>query len=285
MSRNTINPIFERRKLRKEVRRLRELVGLTQQDVADAMDWSLSKVVRIENGAVKISTTDLKALLQHYGVTDPERVESILATAKASRLPPWWAEFRDLVTPKFAQQLEYESSASELYVAYNTVVPGLLQTRDYARAVISNFQPHASVSRLVDLRMRRPQIFDREDPPEANFILGEAALRIQVGGRHVLREQLEHLLALMARDRISIEIIPFEAGAHPGMIGPFELMLFDDGEGDVASFESPNAFTIIREEPGIVSEYRETFESLRNIAVKDGVAEELIKGIIGSLAN
>jgi transcriptional regulator with XRE-family HTH domain len=279
----TANPIFERRRLRLLLRRLREELGLSREEAARAMGWSASKLTRIELGDVKISTRDLNALVAFYQVTDSARLEEIQAIAKASRMPAWWSEFRDLVSPKFAQQLEYEASASKLYIVYNSVIPGLLQTREYARAVIANFQPEENISRLVDLRMRRQQIFDRDNPPEANFIVGEAALHSRVGGVEVMREQLNRLLALMEHERINIEIVPFKAGAHPGMIGPFEVMAFDDGEGDVASFESPTAFTIIREEPGIASEYRGVYESLQRQTLKDDDAADYIRKLILSV--
>lgn len=280
----TANPIFERRRLRLLLRRLREELGLSREEVAEAMRWSPSKLTRIELGDVKISTKDLTALVTYYHVTDSRRLDDIQAIAKASRMPAWWSEFRDLVPPKYARQLEYEASAAKLYVVYNAVLPGLLQTRDYAHAIISNFQPEETITRLVDLRMRRQQIFDRENPPEANFIVGEAALRTQAGGPEVMREQLTHLLALMDRDAINIEVIPFREGAHPGMIGPFELMVFDDGDGDVTSFETPTAFTILREEPGIASEYRNVFENLQRRTLKDGKAADFIRELIPSFA-
>ncbi|MEY9889220.1 transcriptional regulator with XRE-family HTH domain [Catenulispora sp. MAP5-51] len=280
----TANPIFERRRLRLLLRRLREELGLSREDVASAMAWSASKLTRIELGDVKVFEKDLKALVTYYRVTDTARWEEIQAIAKASRMPAWWSEFRDLVSPKFAQQLEYEASASELYVVYNAVLPGLLQTRDYAGAIISNFQPPENVPRLVELRLRRQHIFERENPPDAHFIVGEAALRTEAGGPEVMHEQLVHLLALMERDTIDIQVIPFKEGAHPGMIGPFEVMAFDDGEGDVASFETPRAFTIIREEPGIASEYRDIFERLQQRTLKSGAAMAFIRELIDSFA-
>jgi len=276
-----VNPSNDQRKLKLVLRHKRDETGLLQREVAEAMDWSPSKVVRIENGTVRISTNDLKALLNLYRV-GPAEVEEIIALAKASRRPPWWSEFADLVSPEFGQQLGFESSASRLFNFYSTVVPGLLQTPEYAQAIISNFVKD-DIARLVNLRMRRQEIFVRPEPPQAHFIMGEAALHIQVGGPQILRAQLERLLDLMKQSQITIEIIPFTAGAHSGMIGPFEVLGFDDGDGDVAVFESPTGLTLIREEVGIVSKYRQTFEALSGISAKgdDAVARinKLIKGL------
>lgn len=278
-----VNPSNDQRKLKLALRHKRDEAGLLQREVADAMDWSASKVVRIENGTVRISTNDLKALLNLYRVESAE-AERIIALAKASRRPPWWSEFSDVVSPEFAQQLGLESSASRLFIFYSTVVPGLLQTPEYAQAIISNFVPD-DVARLVNLRMRRQEIFARPEPPEARFILGEAALHIQVGGPQILRAQLERLLELMKESQITIEIIPFTAGAHSGMIGPFEVMGFDDGDGDVAAFESPTGLTLIREEVGIVSKYRRTFEALSGIAAKGDDAVTRINRLIKDLSD
>lgn len=274
------NPHYFRRKLRTRLRRAREARGLLQREVAAAMDWSPSKVIRIENGGVKVSTNDLKALMTLYGITDNASIEDILATAKASRLPPWWNEYIDLVDPDFGQQLGFEASASQLYIVYNSVIPGLLQTRRYATSILETFQPGKDLRRLVDLRLRRQELYDRPEPPEVNFILGEAALHVEVGGPEVLRDQLLHLIEVMDSGKATIEIIPFSEGSHPGLIGPFELMAFDDGDGDVVSFETPVTFTIIKEEPGIVSAYRKTFEAMREKTIKGDDARQYIQQLI-----
>ena len=277
---NTANPHYHRRKLRRILRRAREARGLLQRDVAHRMDWSPSKVIRIESGAVKVSTNDLKALLALYGIMDAELIEDILATAKASRLPPWWNEFIDLVDTEFARQLGYEASAAELFIVYNSVIPGLLQTRSYATNILKTFQPGEDLSRRVDLRLRRQGLYDRQEPPKVNFILGEAALHVEVGGPQVLRDQLLHLIEIIDSGKANIEIIPFSEGSHPGLIGPFELMAFDDGDGDVVAFETPVTFTILREEPGVVSAYRETFEAMRELTIKGDAARQFIQDLI-----
>src|SRR5205823_4340715 len=121
----------------------------------------------------------------------------------------------------------------ELSIMYNSVIPGLLQTRAYATSIIETFQPGEDLLRRVDLRLRRQGLYDRPEPPKVNFILGEASLHVEVGGPQVLHDQLLHLIEIMDSGKANIEIIPFSAGAHLGLIGPFELMAFDDGDGDV----------------------------------------------------
>ncbi|MEZ0115240.1 transcriptional regulator with XRE-family HTH domain [Catenulispora sp. EB89] len=283
MSSTAVNPNYDKRKLRRELKRMREEAGLLQREVADAMDWSPTKVIRIESGAVNISTNDLKALMNLYGVTAASKVDEILAASRASRRPPWWSEYSDFVSPNFAQRLGYEASAAELFIAHPAVVPALLQTPDYARSVITSFFQD-DVDRRTELRMRRQSIFERTEPPQANFVVGEAALHIQVGGRQVMRAQLERLLEVADRDHVNLGIIRFEMGSHPGMIGPFDVMAYDDGDGDVVSFETPLGLTLIREEAGIVSKYRRTFSDLKRIATYGNEATDLIKGLIRNTA-
>ncbi|MEY9928098.1 transcriptional regulator with XRE-family HTH domain [Catenulispora sp. GP43] len=277
------NPSYERLRLRRFIRAERVARDLRLIDVATAMNWSESKAIRIESGAVKIGTNDLKALLAYYGIDDAQTVAEVLAMAKASRARPWWHEYLDVINPVFASLLGYESSATRLSIVHNSVAPGLLQTSEYAKAILLEFASKADVSRLTDLRMQRQAIFQREDPPQATFILGEAALRSQVGDATVLRNQLKLLLDRMDCEHTTIELVPFKVGAHPGMLGPFTIMSFDEGEEDVATFESPTGFTLIREQADVTNKYRHTFEGLREITLKGDEAAQFINRVIRDL--
>jgi transcriptional regulator with XRE-family HTH domain len=278
-----VNPSYERLRLRRFLRAERLAKDLRLIDIATAMGWSESKAIRIESGAVKIGINDLKALLDFYGIDDPAIVADALAMAKASRGRPYWYEYLDLMTPVFASLLGYESSASKLSIVHNSVVPGLLQTPEYSRAILLEFASKTDVPRLARLRRLRQTIFERQDPPRTTFILGEAALRSQVGDAAVLRDQLKFLLDRMNSEHIAIELVPFTAGAHPGMIGPFTIMSFDEDEGDVATFESPTGFTLIKEQAEITSKYRHTFETLREITLKGDEAALFINRAIRDL--
>src|SRR6266545_4549959 len=128
---------IHRRRLRSELRRVRKGAGFTQRDVAEAMEWSLSKLIRTESGSVGISTSDLKVLLQHYGVVDPAEVERFLSLARAGKEQRgWWTEYRELAPHQYLTLLGYESSASVIQTLQPLVIPGLLQDEEYARAII-----------------------------------------------------------------------------------------------------------------------------------------------------
>ena len=205
------DPAIHRRRLRTEVRNARETAGMTQRDVAKAMDWSQSKLIRIESGQVNISTNDLRALLAHYGV-DPTRINALVAVARAAREPGRWSIYRDVVTPEFIAFLGCESSASIIRSFEPFLIPGLLQTEEYARTVLSSLveaENRHKVDSLVDLRIERQELLVRQPAPNLHFIMDEAVIRRVIGGRDVMRRQLRHLQELAEYPEITIRVIPF----------------------------------------------------------------------------
>jgi transcriptional regulator with XRE-family HTH domain len=264
-------PVY-RRRLRSELRRARAEAGLTQRDVAEAMDWSLSKLNRIESGSVGISTNDLKVLLQQYGIVDAAEVDRFLSLARASREQRggWWTDYREVASQQYLTFLGYENSASVIQGFQPLLLPGLLQTEDYARAVLHVLRPASDkrVDELVQLRLRRQQeLRKRKDRLELSFVIDEAALHRWIGGRDVMRQQLLHLKDEAARDNVTIEVVQFTAGAHPGMQGPFVLMEFsDEREDDVVFVENPRGDVILREEQEAIEPYREAFADLLDLA-------------------
>jgi transcriptional regulator with XRE-family HTH domain len=271
----TADPTIHRRRLRNELRRAREQAGFAQRDVAAAMEWSLSKLLRIETGAVSITTNDLRALLTHYHILDADRVESLLALARAARERSPWNAYRDLVTPEFIVHLAYESAASIIRSFEPRIIPGLMQTEEYAKELLTEFRgPDATlVDRLVDLRIERQEIFDRSNPPEFHFIIDEVAIHRIVGGPGVMRRQLRRLQDFLSRPNVTIRIVPFSTGIYPRMRQPYHLFEFDDPESeDVLSIEGPQGDLLVREaspsdEPGVSPlEYLEGFFKLEQIA-------------------
>jgi transcriptional regulator with XRE-family HTH domain len=187
-----------RRQLLAELRQLRPPHVVTQRQVADALDWSPSKVTRIENGSVSISVTDLRALLAYYGVTTPQVVEGLVDLARRSRRARSpFAAFGDVFPPDALRFFDYEQSATWIGSIELLVMPGLLQTADYARAVMTVHDVSAEkAQRFVRSRQVRQQVLDRPDPPALSFIIDESVLLRAIGGRAVMRAQLEHLLAV-----------------------------------------------------------------------------------------
>lgn len=266
------SPVVQRRRLRTELRKARQDAGLTQEQVAVAMDWSLSKLIRIEAGSVGISTNDLKALLAHYHLDDPYQTSDLVALARAARERSWWSVYRDVAPPGLLQLIGYEAASFIVRNFETLLVPGLLQTEDYARAVsppLHQGVPAERVDTLVEIRMRRQEQLERDDPPLLFFVLDEAVVRRLIGGRDVMRRQIRQLIETAARPNVTIEIVPFAAGTHPGLTGPFVIVEFPDaGDDDVLYLEARG--DLLRagiSEEDEVSSYREVFEQLRELSL------------------
>ena len=222
------DPVTMRRKLRVELKRLRTARELTQRHVAERLDWSQSKVIRIENGSVAVGVTDLEALLRLYGVDDQETIDSMIEMARGSKRLPF-TDYKDVLPPETLRFFAYESSASIIRQVQPLLIPGLLQTEEYARALLSSWgNEKTRIDQIWAARLERQELLDRADPPEMFFILDEAAVQRPVGGEGVMRHQRARLLELAARPRITIQVVPFEVGAHAGLRGPFVYLEFPE---------------------------------------------------------
>jgi transcriptional regulator with XRE-family HTH domain len=263
------DPAVQRRRLRLELRRARDAAGLRQAEVAHAMDWSPSKLIRIERGDVSVSTNDLKALLSHYGIKDKGRVNGLLELARSARGASFYDQYVDLLKPGFKEYLAYEASASTVRQYDPMLVPGTLQTEEYGRAILEDmagFSPD-DVDKLWTVRQHRQDAVDRENPPEMRYVLDESALRRHVGGVHVMRHQLERLKDFAAEAHISIQILPFTHGAHPGIAGNFILLEFADPNlDDLVHLESINQVTI-RDDTDLIARYLDIFVQLERLAL------------------
>jgi transcriptional regulator with XRE-family HTH domain len=233
------SPTVRRRRLALELRRLRETAKLTCEDVAEHLECSASKISRVETGRVSVSPRDVRDMLEIYGVPEDQR-DSLVQLARESRQKGWWHAYGDSVQPHFGTYLGLESAASEIRIYEVNLIPGLLQTEEYARAVISAGmvdKPRADVERSVALRMERQQVA-RTIMPKVWAVLDEAALRRQVGGPEVMRIQLEHLREVGSQRNVSLQVIPFGGGAHPAMGRPFVILSFgEDLDPDVVYLE------------------------------------------------
>jgi transcriptional regulator with XRE-family HTH domain len=259
------DPTVQRRRLRVELRRARDAAGLKQAEVANAMDWSPSKLIRIERGDVSVSTNDLRALLSHYGVKDKGKVNGLLELARSARGASFYDQYADLLKPGFKEYLAYEASASIIRQYDPVLIPGLLQTEEYGRAILeqmAGFGPEEA-DKAWAVRQHRQEVHDRDSPPEMLFVLDEAALRRHVGKGNVMRHQLERLKDFAAEPHINIQIIPFTHGAHPGMAGNFILLEFADPNlDDLVHLESINQVTI-RDDTELIAGYLDRFEQLQ----------------------
>jgi len=214
---------------------------MTQREVAAAMDWSPSKLIRIESGAVNISTNDLRALLGHFGV-DSARIDALVEVARAARETTRWNIYKDVARPEYLAFLGYEASATIIRNFEPLLVPGLLQTEEYARAVVSVLVNHdpTKIDPLVDLRMERQELLVREPAPSLHFIIDESVIRRAMGGHSVMRRQLRHLQQLSEYPNITIRIVPFEYGMYPRHQVAYVLFEFSEPEDEYVLYvESP----------------------------------------------
>jgi hypothetical protein len=255
--------------------------------VAAAIDWSLSKLIRIENGSVNISTMDLKVLLGYYGIVNDDRVEELIALAKAARERSWWSMHSNVASPQLLQFIEYQSLAMITRNFESLLIPGLLQTEDYAREVIKEFGrllTEDQLDALVALRIKRQELLKQtESPPWFFFILDEGVVRRMVGGKHIMNSQIRRLIELANRDDVTIEVVPFNAGVRYGMHGPFVILEFPEAEDDdVLYLESPRGDLIHRDDPEEVLTYRELFEELRHMSLAEG-SVEFLRGLLDEM--
>jgi transcriptional regulator with XRE-family HTH domain len=281
------DPTVQRRRLRMELRRARDAVGLKQTDVARAMDWSPSKIIRIERGDVSISTNDLRALLNHYGVKDKGRINGLLELARSARGASFYDQYADLLKPGFKEYLAYEASASVIRQYDPVVIPGLLQTEEYGRALLAGVARLGAdrVDKAWAVRQHRQEVLDRESPPEMLYVLDEAALRRHVGGAQVMGHQLERLKEFAAEPYINIQIIPFSRGAHPGMAGNFILLEFADPSlDDLVHLESINQITI-RDDTDLIARYLDRFVQLEELALSEEESVDFLDELIEEMAS
>ncbi|WP_225079751.1 helix-turn-helix transcriptional regulator [Streptomyces sp. CoT10] len=268
----------QRLRLRTELREARLAADLTQRQVADEMEWSPSKLLRIEAGEVGITVNDLRLLLAFYGVEDPERVSGLLELARGSRKMPF-TEYRDIYHKDFLDFLAMEASAWINRTFQSMVLPGLLQTEEYAAAIIRAYSPQesaAQVDRMVEARMLRQDVLDSEQA-KFFFILDESVIRRQVGGPKVMRAQLRQLAELAARPRINVMILPFRLGAHAASAGPFTLFEFKEDVPTFVYLENPRGNATVSTAPEDAATYIDLFQDLEASVVKEHVPEILLR--------
>ncbi len=221
------SPTLRKRRLGRTLRAMRDAAGVSREQVAEELDCSPWKIGRIETGHTGCRRGDLLTMLDLYNVTDEERRSELVQLARESRTRRK-APYVDLPDP-LPTLIELELDASSIRWYEPTLIPGLLQTEDYARAVLRAWRPAYKpdeVEQLLKVRMERQQVLESESPPELWTIIDEAALRRVVGGSAVMREQCQHLLRIAEERLAEIQVLPFDAGAHTSMTGMFQMLRF-----------------------------------------------------------
>lgn len=271
-----VNPTVRRRRLGSELRKLREAKGMTAEEVATRLLVSQSKISRLENGRRSISQRDVRDLCMVYGVDDDRIVESLMTMARESRQRGWWHAFGDI---PYSVYIGLEAEATSIRNYQSLMLPGLLQTRGYAEAVVTGMQPEASpedVEKRVEVRMRRQDRIHDEEPVRFWAVLDEAALHRVVGNPQTMREQIEHLAELSTLPHVTVQVIPFAIGAHPGMTGAFSLLEFPEvTDSDVVYLEGVTSDLYLEREAD-VSLYTVMYEHLRAEALSPEQTRVLI---------
>jgi len=259
---------MRRRRLAAELRRLRHEAGLSLEDVADGLGWQPSKLSRIENRQVGVSTADLRKLLVAYKVEDQAYRDHLADMARRATERGWWQSFSsDVVPAALATLIGLETEARTIRSYEPELVPGLLQTEAYTRAIMRAWQPGwtaADIDRRVEIRMARQDVLLQAGAsPQVNCIINEAVLRRTVGGNEVMHEQIEMLAKERDPANVTVQVLSFNSGAHPAMAGPFQILTFHD-PGDLGIVHLESAMTAMTlEQPEELRRYDEIWGSLQ----------------------
>ncbi|WP_405584042.1 helix-turn-helix domain-containing protein [Streptomyces sp. NBC_01092] len=277
---SNVNPTVRRRRLGQELRRLRELKGMTAEEVAERLLVSQSKISRLENGRRSISQRDVRDLCGVYEVDDHRIVDSLMQMAKDSRQQGWWHSFGDI---PYSVYIGLETDAASLRVYDPQVVPGLLQTKQYAEALIAGALPETAqteIEKRVQVRMRRQErISTEENPLRLWTVMDEAALRRVVGNRSLMRDQLEQLVEQSQLPHVTVQVIPFDMGAHPGLNGQYAILEFPDAADSSVVYIEGVTSDLYLEKANDVQKYSVMYEHLRAQALNVEQSRQFIADI------
>ncbi|MFG2886776.1 helix-turn-helix domain-containing protein [Streptomyces sp. NPDC048297] len=278
-------PAVRRRKLGAELRTLRTGAELTSGDAARLVGWHQSKVSRIETGASGVKPADVRLLLDAYGVRDRQLRELLMMLAgseDAGDRHHWWHAYRGVLPPTYRDFISLESQASGMRTLETTVVPGLLQTPEYARAVTRAAVEGMAEERLdtlVEVRLARQDVLRTEPPLRLDAVLDEAVLRREVGGPGVMARQLYRLQEAALLPQVRLQVLPFGAGAHIGLTGAFVIFSFPStSDLDVVVLDQLTSSLYLERKEDLQA-YSEAFDSLRIHALSPEDSLDYIAGI------
>ncbi|MFJ5129415.1 helix-turn-helix domain-containing protein [Streptomyces sp. NPDC088555] len=281
-------PSVRRRRLGAELKRMREAAGVKMEEAAERIGGDKPKISRQENGRQGVSKLEIEALLALYGVDD-ERLRTALTTlAREGRRKGWWAQYNDILTAGFQERLSIESDAARIHTFQPLLVPGLLQTVDYATELIRSVNRDATEDEVqsdVEVRRNRQEILARSSPPQYVCLLDEAVLRREVAGPAVMAEQLKKLVEVNNPPRLTIQVVPFGQGWHAGLDGAFNIYSYPDPmDLDVVNLEYLDG-ALYLEEDAPVDRYQPASEELRASALASRRSMQLIAEIARAFAD
>jgi transcriptional regulator with XRE-family HTH domain len=275
-------PTVRRMLLGARLRRLRTEAGVSREDAGEAIRASAWKIHRLENGQVSYKERDIADLVTHYGVTDPVEVAMLIAMAREANMPGWWTPYSDLLPQWFRAYMDLEAVAAQIRSYEALFVPGLLQTEEYMRALmhatLRDNRPE-EIERRVVLRLSRQRLLTEEGGPHLWAVMDEAALRRPVGGKKVLRAQIERLIEATSLPRVRMQVLSLSAGAHAAMVGAFSILRFADQDlPDVVYLEHATSAMYL-DKPEDVEEYAHIMSSIG----VHGAPPDQTAGILGEL--
>lgn len=273
------------RQLGDELRKLREAAGISMAQAAEVLDCTKGKISRIENGHVPVRTPDLIALMQAYQMAETEAQERLVALARRAnrrRREGWWHQYASLLSDTYLDQIEMESICESIRTYQVQLVPGLLQTEEYGRAVTvasRAWRTAEEIDQFVKVRIARQERLTGESALEYWAVLAEGVLRQQVGGPDIMRAQLQHLVTMAQQPNITVQVLPFSRGAHSSMFGPYLLLSFPQMASlDLVLTETPTG-NIWRERETEVACYRALFDDARMAALPPTESLKLIQRV------
>lgn len=266
-----------------QLRRLRESRGITREAAGYSIRASESKISRMELGRVSFKARDIEDLLTLYGVADEAERAPLLALAREANLTGWWHSYGDVLPGWFPTYVGLEGAASDISCYEVQFVHGLLQTEDYAHAVVTSGQPRASsaeVERRVALRLERQKLLLSERAPTFHVVLDEAALHRAYGGAEVMRAQLRHLVSVSEQPNITLQVMPFSFGGHAGESGAFTMLRFPESDlPDVVYLEQLTS-ALYLDKRDEVGQYQRVLERLSAESLPAKESRELLEGLL-----
>ncbi len=283
MSAGEPGSVVRRMLLGSQLRRLREARGITREAAGYSIRASESKISRMELGRVSFKVRDVEDLLTLYGITDEAERQSLLSLAREANVAGWWHSYTDVLPSWFPTYVGLEGAASLIRVYEVQFVHGLLQTEEYARAVVRRGMKGASpddVERRVALRLERQRHLFAADAPEFHIVLDEAALRRPYGDREVMRGQLQHLIDVSERPNVRLQVMPFSFGGHSGESGAFTILSFPDADlSDVVYLEQlTSALYLDKRED--VAQYEQALKELQQDSPGPDESRDLLRGLL-----
>ncbi|MFD4476251.1 helix-turn-helix domain-containing protein [Streptomyces sp. NPDC058471] len=274
------SPTARRRRLAIELKGLREASGSTCSQVGKALDWSSSKVNRMETGQGRVQPSDVDALCRFYGTQDELR-DLLKSLAKDSKTKGWWHAHGDAVPSWFSVYVGLEQAAANLRNYQGEFIPGLLQTPDYAAEQCRAWVDHTSdeIQRMVDVRMRRQELLSSDSAPDVWAVVHQSALMHIVGNQAVMASQLERMLEMAELRNVTVQVLPFDAGAYP-TTGSFTILGFPEQEDPDVVYREGLTDSVYLEHPSDVDLYAKAFDHLRALALSPQRSTLLIKRVL-----